>query len=51
LAWTANIHASDSKRSGGYVILGFIGQCGPLLGQYHLLCCLCLTRCRFCVCV
>jgi peptidoglycan/LPS O-acetylase OafA/YrhL len=36
LAWTANIHASDSKRSGGYVILGFIGQCGPLLGQCHL---------------
>jgi peptidoglycan/LPS O-acetylase OafA/YrhL len=34
LAWTANIHASESKRSGGYVILGLIGQCGPLLGQY-----------------
>lgn len=32
LAWTANIHATESKRSGGYAILATIGQCGPLLG-------------------
>lgn len=32
LAWTANLHASESKRAGGYAILSTIGQCGPLLG-------------------
>ena len=32
LAWTANIHATESKRAGGYTILATIGQCGPLLG-------------------
>ena len=32
LAWTANLHASESKRAGGYSILATIGQCGPLLG-------------------
>ncbi|KAI5360689.1 Putative major facilitator superfamily, MFS transporter superfamily [Septoria linicola] len=32
LAWTANIHSTESKRGGGYVILATIGQCGPLLG-------------------
>ncbi|TKA49648.1 hypothetical protein B0A54_00316 [Friedmanniomyces endolithicus] len=32
LAWTANIHATESKRAGGYVVLATIGQCGPLLG-------------------
>ncbi|CAK1360185.1 putative transporter [Cercospora beticola] len=32
LAWTANIHTTESKRGGGYVILATIGQCGPLLG-------------------
>ncbi|KAK4620016.1 MFS transporter prlL [Fulvia fulva] len=32
LAWTANIHATESKRGGGYTILATIGQCGPLLG-------------------
>ena len=33
LAWTANIHDNESKRGGGYVILGTVGQCGPLLGK------------------
>lgn len=32
LAWTANIHATESKKAGGYTILATIGQCGPLLG-------------------
>lgn len=32
LAWTSNIHATESKRAGGYTILATIGQCGPLLG-------------------
>lgn len=32
LSWVSNIHASESKRTGGYVILQAIGQCGPLLG-------------------
>ncbi|KAF7188738.1 putative transporter [Pseudocercospora fuligena] len=32
LAWTANMHSSESKRGGGYTILATIGQCGPLLG-------------------
>lgn len=26
------MHSSESKRGGGYTILGAIGQCGPLLG-------------------
>lgn len=33
LAWTANMHATESKRGGGYTILATIGQCGPLLGR------------------
>ncbi|KAL9050499.1 MAG: hypothetical protein Q9162_006606 [Coniocarpon cinnabarinum] len=32
LSWTANIHASESKRTAGYIILSTIGQCGPVLG-------------------
>lgn len=32
LAWTANIHATESKRAGGYTILATMGQCGPLVG-------------------
>lgn len=32
LAWTANLHATESKRAGGYSILSTVGQCGPLLG-------------------
>ena len=32
LSWTANLHASESKRTAGYVVLSTIGQCGPLLG-------------------
>lgn len=32
LAWTANIHATESKRAGAYTVLATIGQCGPLLG-------------------
>ena len=32
LAWSANIHATESKRAGGYVVLATLGQCGPLLG-------------------
>ena len=32
LAWTANLHGTESKRAGGYAILSTIGQCGPLLG-------------------
>lgn len=32
LAWTANLHATESGRAGGYTILATVGQCGPLLG-------------------
>ena len=32
LAWTANLHSTESKRAGGMTILATIGQCGPLLG-------------------
>lgn len=32
LSWTANIHASESKRTAGYIVLSTIGQCGPVLG-------------------
>ncbi len=32
LSWVSNTHANESKRGGAYVILGTIGQCGPLLG-------------------
>ena len=32
LSWTANIHATESKRAGGYAILATVGQTGPLLG-------------------
>ena len=32
LCWVANIHASESKRTAGYIVLSTIGQCGPLLG-------------------
>jgi len=32
LGWVSNIHASESKRAGGYVVLSTIGQCGPVLG-------------------
>ena len=32
LAWTANIHATESKRAGAYAMLATLGQCGPLLG-------------------
>lgn len=35
LAWTANIHSTESKRAGGYTVLATIGQCGPLLGEYR----------------
>lgn len=32
LAWVANIHATESRRAGGYTVLATLGQCGPLLG-------------------
>lgn len=32
LCWVANIHSNESKRTGGYVVMSLIGQCGPLLG-------------------
>lgn len=32
LAWVANIHATESKRAGGYTVLATLGQCGPVLG-------------------
>lgn len=35
LAWTANNHATESKRAGSYVVLATVGQCGPLLGKSH----------------
>ena len=32
LSWTANMHASESKRTAGYIVLATVGQCGPLVG-------------------
>jgi len=32
LAWVSNIHATESRRAGGYTVLATVGQCGPLLG-------------------
>jgi len=32
LIWVGNTHAVDSRRAGGYAILGTLGQCGPVLG-------------------
>lgn len=37
LAWVANIHATESKRAGGYTVLATVGQCGPLLGKHATL--------------
>ena len=34
LAWTANMHPTESKRAGGYTVLATLGQCGPVLGMY-----------------
>ena len=33
LAWVANIHATESRRAGGYTVLATLGQCGPVLGE------------------
>jgi hypothetical protein len=33
LAWVSNIHATESRRAGGYTVLATVGQCGPLLGE------------------
>ncbi|KAI1322881.1 retrograde regulation protein 2 [Xylariaceae sp. FL0255] len=32
LAWASNIHATESKRAGGFAIFAALGQAGPLLG-------------------
>lgn len=32
LAWVTNMHANESKRSGGWAIFQTLGQFGPLLG-------------------
>ena len=34
LAWVSNIHATESRRAGGYTVLATVGQCGPLLGEF-----------------
>lgn len=33
LSWTSNIHATESRRAGGFTVLYTIGQCGTLLGK------------------
>ena len=33
LSWVSNLHVTESKRAGGYTILGSCGQFGPLLGM------------------
>lgn len=32
LSWVGNIQGSDGKKGFGYVMISFIGQCGPILG-------------------
>ncbi len=32
LPLVSNMHSTESKRVGGWIILGTIGQCGPLVG-------------------
>ncbi|KAF2233501.1 MFS general substrate transporter [Viridothelium virens] len=32
LAWTLNNQGNDSRRSAGLILIGAVGQCGPLLG-------------------
>ncbi|KAI9167140.1 MFS transporter prlL [Paramyrothecium foliicola] len=32
IAWNINNQASESRQSGGFAILQFVGQCGPLVG-------------------
>jgi MFS family permease len=32
IPWMANNHGTDTKRGAGLVIMGLVGQCGPLLG-------------------
>lgn len=32
LSWVANNNGTDSKRGAGFILMNFIGQCGPLLG-------------------
>ena len=32
IAWSVNNQPSDSRRGGGFALLQFVGQCGPLIG-------------------
>lgn len=34
IAWSGNMHGSDSKKGLGFVLLQAVGQCGPLLGTH-----------------
>jgi uncharacterized membrane protein YeaQ/YmgE (transglycosylase-associated protein family) len=32
LSWVANNNGSDNKRGAGFILMYFVGQCGPLVG-------------------
>lgn len=34
LSWVSNNNGSDSKRGAGFILMNFVGQCGPLLGTH-----------------
>ena len=34
LSWVANNNGSDSKRGAGFILMNFVGQCGPLVGTH-----------------
>ena len=34
LSWVSNNNGSDSKRGAAFILMNFVGQCGPLLGTH-----------------
>ncbi|KAI9666796.1 MAG: hypothetical protein M1831_001572 [Alyxoria varia] len=33
VCWLSNLHASESGRTGGFIVMYTVGQCGPLVGS------------------
>jgi len=34
LTWVSNNNGTDSKRGAGFILMNFVGQCGPLVGTH-----------------
>lgn len=34
LSWVSNNNGNDSKRGAAFILMNFVGQCGPLLGTH-----------------